>query len=126
MGQLETYGIIVKVKRNLLLIIGVFVAILLVVNSGKRIMSFKDTSKQVDVQKERLAELRRENEDLKRDLEYKKSQGFTEAEIRNKLGLAKEGETVVVLPGKGDETAADEQIVQKSNVEKWKELFFSP
>lgn len=111
-------------KRNLLLISGILISIVLIFNSSRRILSLRTTSGQVTQAQEKLEEIRKENENLKRELEYKQSQQFQEAEIRNKLGLVKEGETVVIVPKEdvdGQSTIDDSQ--QKiPNWQKWKEL----
>ncbi|OGD83338.1 hypothetical protein A2165_04325, partial [Candidatus Curtissbacteria bacterium RBG_13_40_7] len=85
-------------KRNFLLFLGVLVSILLVVNSTKRILTFRATSQKVAEAENQLEQLRQENDALKKDLEYKKGDEFAEEEIRNKLGLVKEGESVVIIP----------------------------
>ncbi|MBI2598830.1 septum formation initiator family protein [Candidatus Curtissbacteria bacterium] len=112
-------------KRNLILIAAILVSILLAVNSARRIMTFRTTAAKVTEAQRQLDEIRRENEALARELEYKKSDEFAEAEIRNKLGLAKPGETVVVLP-KDDErrTTNDERKIESPNWQKWWNLFF--
>jgi len=110
-------------KRNLLLILAIIVSVLLVVNGTKRIMIFRSNSQKVEEAAAKLERLRSENETLKQELEYKKSQEFAESEIRNKLGLAKEGETVVIVP-KSDErqTTNDERKETKPNWRKWRDL----
>ena len=113
-------------KRNFLLFLGVLVSIILVVNSTKRILTFRATSMKVTEVQTRLDELRRENEALKKELEYKKSDEFAEEEIRNKLGMVKEGETVVIIPKEEDQPSSAKAIEgkQKPNWEKWRDLFF--
>jgi cell division protein FtsB len=113
-------------KRNFLLFLGVLVSIILVVNSTKRILTFRATSMKVGEAQSRLEQLRKENEDLKKELEYKKSDQFTEGEIRNKLGLVKEGETVVIIPKEEDQPSSAKALEgkQKPNWEKWRDLFF--
>lgn len=113
-------------KRNLLLFLAVLLGMMLVVNGTKRIFSFRTTSQKVDEAEARLNKLRKEHEALKRELEYKKSQEFQEGEIRNKLGLAKEGETIVVLP-KEDNAQSQDAKTQKDlpNWKKWKRLLLS-
>lgn len=73
----------------------------------------------------RLEKLKQENDVLKRELEYKKSQRFAEEEIRNKLGMAKEGEEVFVVPQEEDnnkqETVNKKQL---PNWRKWQVLIF--
>ena len=112
-------------KRNLMLIFAILISVLLVVKSSKRILSFRDTSAKVGEENARLEKLRVENQQLKQELEYKKSNEFVEGEIRNKLGLAKDGETVVILPQ--DQNQDGNQVAQKPekpNWQKWKDLFF--
>src|SRR3989338_8126285 len=93
-------------KRNFLLFVALLIGIILVVNSLRRLVSFRSTAQQVKDAEKRLETLKKESESLKRELEYKKSKDFAESEIRNKLGLTKEGETVVILPG--DKTSDQE------------------
>lgn len=112
-------------KRNLLLISGILISIVLIFNSSRRILSLRTTSGQVTQAQEKLGEIRKENENLKRELEYKQSQQFQEAEIRNKLGLAREGEAVVIVPKEDvdSQSSIDDSQKRKPNWEKWKELF---
>ncbi|MEX2028449.1 MAG: septum formation initiator family protein [Candidatus Curtissbacteria bacterium] len=113
-------------KRNLILIAAVLVSILLAINSVRRIMSFRTTAQSVVEAQHQLNDLKQENEALKRELEYKKSDKFAEEEIRNKLGLAKTGETIVVLP-KNDSsqlTVNSQQSTDLPNWQKWWNLFF--
>ncbi len=111
-------------KRNFLLIGAILIAVILGVNSAKKILSFHGTSQKVEEAQKKLEDLKEEKEALKRDLAYKKSDEFKEKEIRNKLGLAKPGETVVIIPKEGQEATTGESKNQKANWQKWKELFF--
>ncbi len=89
-------------------------------------MSFRTTSAKVGEESVRLEKLKAENQQLKQELEYKKSNQFAEAEIRNKLGLAKEGETVVILSQNQNQVDSSQlaQKPEKPNWQKWKDLFF--
>ena len=112
-------------KRNFLLIVGLFVAILLVVNSTKRLLTFRTTNQKVEDAQARLEQLKRENEALKGDLAYKSTNEYKEQEIRDKLGLAREGEVVVVLPQEETESLGDVSgKKKKENWEKWRDVFF--
>ena len=113
-------------KRNLLLIFAVLFAVFLVVNSTRRIVTFKGTSEKVSEAREKLESLRNENEQLKHELEYKKSGEFKEAEIRNKLGLVREGEALVIIPKEAvdGQSSIDNSQQGKPNWQKWRELFF--
>lgn len=112
-------------KRNLLLLGAVLISIVLVVNSTKKILMFRNTSLKIDDFEAHLLKLRQENSDLKRDLEYKKSNEFAEGEIRNKLGLVKEGEQVFVVPKKEEEKPSFAEASEgEPNWQKWRKLFF--
>ena len=112
-------------KRNLLLIFAVIIGLLLAFNSAKKIASYRGTSQKITDEQAKLEQLRQENARLKQELEFKKGDKFAEGEIRNKLGLAKPGEEVYVVP-KDDErlTTNDKSKDERSNLEKWKDYLF--
>lgn len=85
-------------------------------------MSLRTTSQDVREQEKKLTSLQVENESLKHELEYKKSEKFVEGEIRDKLGLAKEGEQVFALPNQA--TSNVDQVAKKvvPNWKKWQKL----
>lgn len=109
-------------KRNLLLILAIIFAIFLGVNSARKIMSFHGTAQNVEEAEQKLKRLRVENEELQKELEYKGSDRFVEEEIRNKLGLAKEGETVVIVPKEENQQPASSNQQPAPNWQKWRDL----
>jgi|SRR3989344_339570 len=111
-------------KRNLLLILAIIFAVFLVVNSVRRIVTFKGTSEKVSKAGDKLESLRSENEQLKQELAYKKSEEFKEAEIRNKLGLVREGEALVIIPKEDIDQFEENSEKQVPNWQKWRKLFF--
>lgn len=111
-------------KRNFLLFVGVCAAVLLAVNSFKRILAFRDTSTRIAESEAKLEALKKENEKLKQEMQYKLSQEYKEAEIRNKLGLAKPNETVFVFPDEGGKDVNDDNKRELPNWKKWWRLFF--
>ncbi len=112
-------------KRNIMLLLALIVTFVLMASSVRRILSFKDTSRLVANEEAQLEKLRAENESLKRELEYKKSQRFAEEEIRNKLGMAKEGEEVFVIPNESNKNEQSREIVRElPNWRKWQILIF--
>lgn len=114
-------------RRNILLIAGIIVAIILGINSVRKIMTFRGTFEKVEEAEQKLERLKVENEKLKRELEYKKSDEFIEGEIRNKLGLVKEGEVIVIVPKEVEDQGKfsfAEASEDKPNWQKWRELFF--
>ena len=76
-----------------------------------------------------VADLRKENEELKKELQILGSEEYKERQLRDKLGLAKEGELIVVLPD--DETLRklapkileEEDSLPDPNWKKWMHLF---
>ena len=83
----------------LLIVISLFFSLL------RNISRIKKTNLRVKEAEERVEKLREENRDLEVKLEEVQSVQFTEKQVRDKLGLAKEGEVVVVLP--------DDEILRK-------------
>jgi len=109
-----------------LVIIGV--SAILVVNLSRSIW---DLWRRRDIVAERQEVLRRleiEHQRLKDELTYSESPLFIEQEARNRLGLGKEGESVVILP-KSQITNSNDQTNEekKENFPNWKQwwrLFF--
>jgi cell division protein FtsB len=70
--------------------------------------SYQNAGRLLDSEK-RLAQAQAENQSLKEELEYTKSDFFIEKEARDKLGLGKEGETVIITPPPSGDEADQEQ-----------------
>jgi len=107
-----------------LLLIVVLIVLVLGYNSYRKITDFKLTAQTVEDRQAYLESLKKQNAELKKELVYKESSQFAELEIRNKLGLARPGEMVVIVPKRDDErnTLNDERTIGKPNWVKWKEL----
>ncbi len=73
-----------------------------------------------------LTELETENAALKQQLEEAKSEGFIERVAREKLGLVKEGETLVIIKNEKLKMKNEEQGTEENvpNWKKWWGLFF--
>lgn len=114
-------------KRNFILVLVLIFGLFLSYNSIRRILTFRETAKTVKSAEAKLEKLKQENEALKKELELKSSDEFAEAEIRNKLGLAKEDETVLILPKEETNQSFDSTQDKQStrpNWVKWRKLFF--
>ncbi|MBI3282911.1 septum formation initiator family protein [Candidatus Curtissbacteria bacterium] len=121
------------VRRNLLLVLGIIAGVLLVISSTKRLFTFRTTTQKVQEAQVRLEALQEENKRLQGEREFTKSEEFREREIRDKLGLAKEGEAVVILPKENDENSksvfrrkrdSTRNSKPRPNWQKWWDLFF--
>lgn len=112
-------------KKNALLVLALLVIVILAFNSFQKIAAFRGTSNLVSEEEQKLAKIKQENEALKQELAYKQSDKFKEEEIRNKLGMAKEGEEVVVIP---NQDQSQDQVTDTKrevpNWKKWQLLFF--
>lgn len=90
-----------KYFKYLVLIVSLF----LLLGAGRSIVSFLGRGKTVEEAEQKLEKLKEEQARLLVLKEQVESEEFVEREAREKLGLAKPGETVVVLP--------DEEILRR-------------
>ncbi|MDP3998938.1 MAG: septum formation initiator family protein [bacterium] len=74
-----------------------------------------------DVRQDRLKEEKR-NQELNKKLEFSQSTDFIEKQAREKLGLTKPGETVVIMTPQ--EATSSSAIEILPNWKKWWNLFF--
>ena len=113
--------------RILAFILGVFLTISLL----RSIIDIWQKGGLLDKEEERLAKARLENEELTKEFERLQSPEYIEKQAREKLGLGKENEVVVVLPDEKTiksfvpkiDTSGDE-VVNLPNWRKWF-LFFN-
>ena len=120
-------------KQKIVNIIGVVIPIvLLLILSGSFIKSMKrakDAKQLIQRTEDKLEKVEEEAEKLQSQLEITQSEQFIEEQLRDKLGLAKEGEIVLVLPD--NETLKklapiipeEEEIKPLPNWKKWLNLF---
>ena len=84
----------------------------------RNISRISDAKETVDTAKQRIEQLRLENEELEKQVEKVATEAFIEKNLRDKLGLAKEEEIVVVLP--------DEEILKRLVPQREEEEVFLP
>lgn len=109
---------------SVLLVLGLY----LIVSLSRNIFSLIKKGEEIKRESLKVEKLRAENEELKGQLEYASSPEFIEKEAREKLGLAKEGEQVVVLPENVEEIVLDKEKdkgkEELPNWKRWYRLFF--
>ncbi len=126
-------SIIEKLKRKLktysnYVLIGVF--LLMLVSLGRNIVKIKTAKGRLKEIEERIEKLKLENEELGGKLDTFQSEEFIEKQLRDKLGLAKEKEMVIVLPDEetvkkfAPKVEEEEEILPDPNWKKWFQLFF--
>jgi len=89
-NRLKTYYVYLIILLSALFVFSV-------VRSVFRVFEAKQRTGQAS---EKVEKLKQENEELQRKLAEVKGEPYQEKQLRDKLGLAKEGEIVIVLPDK--------------------------
>jgi cell division protein FtsL len=109
----------------------VLVSVLMLVSLFRNILKVRQVNERIEKKKLQLEKLQSENEKLKKEVARVKSEEFIEKQLRDKLGLAKEGEIVVVLPDKETLRAfapnieEEEETLPLPNWKKWLQLFLN-
>lgn len=107
----------------------VAVFFILASSSFKSIKRIKEGNALIEKTKVRLEKIDQENQKLTEQLQTTESEEFVEKQMRNKLGLAREGEIIIVLPEPdivkklAPTLPQDEEVKLKPNWQKWLELF---
>lgn len=118
-----------KFKKLLAYAIWILVAILLfsTVKNINRVISIR---KQVEEKRRKVEKLEADNAKLQVQIAETQGSEYIEKQIRNKLGLTKEGEVMVVLPDEeivrsfAPPHTVEEESLPVPNWEKWVHLFF--
>ncbi len=107
----------------------VFLVVMLSISLIRNISKMKQTQSLVEEEKKRLENLKKEKEEVEKNLQKVHSEEYIEKQLRDKLGMAKEGEIIVILPEesivrkfapKPDE---EEETLPDPNWKKWLHLF---
>lgn len=114
-------------KKKLLVVLALIFGFYLVFSSAKQVFLLFKAKGRITASQEKLSQVQSEHEKLKKGLEYRNSDEFVEEEARNRLGLAKEGETIVILP-QGLQAQNQNEVSKsdgrESNIIKWFERLF--
>lgn len=113
-----------KVKKNKLLywvlvgVMGVFT-----VRLGESVWKLWKAGERIKQAELEVRNQESENQKLKKRLAEVQSPEFIEKEAREKLGLGKEGETIVVLPKQDEISNIKYPISNESNWRKWWKVY---
>lgn len=105
------------------------VVILLFISLVRNIIKSVQVGNRIRAEKVRVEELKKEKTQLERKLAETQSTEYLEKQLRNKLGLAKEGEIVLVLPDEetlkkmAPEEVEPEEVLPDPTWKKWLKLF---
>ncbi|MBU2235447.1 septum formation initiator family protein [Patescibacteria group bacterium] len=106
--------------------------VLFSVSLGKEVVRRYEVNKEIQALEKEVEELENQNTELADLIQYLNTNSFREKEARTKLGMAKEGEKVVVIPNIEvvAETATEavgvpDNVEELSNPERWFAYFFN-
>ena len=107
----------------------IIISIFLGISLFRNISNVKSVNQRIKQKEKEVANIQKEQEELQKKLEFTKSQEYMEKQLRDKLGLAKEGETVVVMPAPeilrkfAPEHEEEEDVLPDPSWRKWLKLF---
>lgn len=96
---------------------------------AKNLQTLEKSKNRIYEAEERVEKLKKENDELRQRQEVVNSIEFKEQQIRNKLGLVKEGEIIVILPPDdvvkkyAPQISTEETEEIEPNWKKWLNLF---
>lgn len=111
-------------KSRLVSLIILVVCLFLIVNLTRSVWQLWQAGDKVKEEEEKVTETELKNEELKKKLSEVQSPKYLEKIARDKLGLAKEGEVVVVLPSPQPTTSRQVNDENLPNWKRWWRLFF--
>ncbi len=119
-------------SQNAVLILFMVLAFSLVFNTFKVIQKNYTLQQKVDKLSDEVALIEVQNQNLKYNIEYYKTDAYLEVEAKRRFNLAENGERVILLPKDGDPESTQQKQTQaerveaeeKSNFQKWVVFFF--
>lgn len=124
MCQREKYAFAFMFKIKLLNLFIIIFGLLLIVNLTRSILQLYGSGEKITQAKKARELSQKKNTQLRTKLQEAQSQTFIEKIARDKLGLAKVGETVVILPSIEPEATKSGTETNLQNWQKWWKLFF--
>jgi len=116
--------------KGYILYLVVLVLVLIAVSLVRNILRISQAENRVGDVRDRVENLKQENEKLKDELGKVEGEAYVEFQARDKLGLTKEGEIVVVLPKEdvlrkiAPKIEEEEEFLPESTWQKWLKLFY--
>ncbi len=114
-------------KISLIVSLGLF--IFLTMSLVGRISKLKKANLSINKTKEKITKLEKEKNKLEKDLEIVKSEEYIEKQLRDNLGMAKDGDIVIILPDKEEvrkfapRMDEEEELLPDPSWKKWMRLF---
>lgn len=99
-------------------------AVIVAVRLGANVWRLWRAGERVEEAREELTQAQRENEELKKRLAEVQTPEFVEKEAKERLGLAREGEVIVIIPEGETATAGEAKPEMEPNWKQWWNLYF--
>lgn len=124
--------ILEKAKTRVRKLVGLgtwILIILLLTSTFKNFSRVRSVNEAVQKEKEKIEKMRQENQELEAKIAQTQGSFYIEKQIRDKLGMAKAGESIVVLPDKeilrklAPKVPVEENTLPDPNWKKWIKLF---
>ncbi len=118
--------------QNIGLAVAVVIALSWVWGAVSTLQKNYQHQRQVDLNNQQIALEKLQNQNFQYQQAYYKSDEFLELSARQKLGLAKPGEHLVILPSSEHitDTVVAKKVVKsrdnESNIDRWFNFFFQP
>lgn len=112
------------IQNKLFRFVIIGVSFVMVVSLSRSIYSLWHKRDRIKDQEEAFTRIQNENAELLRRLQEAQTPEFVERQAREKLGLVKKGEIIVLVPKPIPATAPGEPADQLPNWKKWWGLFF--
>lgn len=114
-------------RNRLIQLVVIILGLCLIVKLSKDILRLLKAGEQIRLAEQRVLQLEKEKKELSEKRQYYYSQDFIEEEARNKLNMARPGETIVILPPNLEELLGRQKLKQALELPNWKrwwKLFF--
>lgn len=118
-----------KLKKKVFFYLAIVFTASFIINTFRNVIRYSKLENDLAAKQEELNELLAKNNELKKDLVSFNSKNM-ESLIRNKLSMAKEGETIIIIPEElvapinGMEADEVKPADRPENWQKWLSLFF--
>jgi len=120
-----------KLKSKLISYLILGILLILTVTLAKNVIRTNQIRDQIDNEKKKIAKIQEENNKIASEIAKTQSSDFIEKEMRDKLGLGRTGEAMVVLPDVemlkklAPEITVEVDNLPDPNWKKWLHLFTS-
>jgi cell division protein FtsB len=109
-------------KKKLISSLIILFSLYLIVSLSREIFDLIQKEKVIGQEQLKLEELKVANQVLEEQLGYVQSEEFVEEEAREKLGMTRDGETVVILPENFEEMVEQSRgVVEPEEIPNWKQ-----